>query len=85
MLLRRRKSRSAQLADLLGTYLRLKAMSKAAKGARKAARGTAMYQVAKRAPVVRRIPFVAAGAGAGAAAFFATRRRRGGGEDAATA
>jgi hypothetical protein len=78
MTFRRRKSRSAQIADLLGSYLKLKAASKAAKGARKAAKGTAAYQVAKRTPIVKRLPLVA---GAGAAAFAATRliRSRGGG------
>jgi hypothetical protein len=75
MRIRRRKSRSAQLADLLGTYLKFKAASKAAKGARKAAKGTAAYQVAKRTPIVKRLPLVA---GAGVAAFIATRRLRGG-------
>jgi hypothetical protein len=77
MRIRRRKSRSAQIADALGTYLKFKAASKAAKGARKAAKGTAVYQVAKRTPVVKRLPLVA---GAGVAAFFATRAVRGGGE-----
>jgi hypothetical protein len=75
MMLRRRKSRTAKAADLLGTYLKLKAASKAAKGARKAAKGTAAYQVAKRTPLVKRIPLVL---GAGAAAFVATRALRGG-------
>ena len=75
MRIRRRKSRSAQIADALGTYVKFKAASKAAKGARKAAKGTAAYKVAKRTPVVKRIPLVA---GAGVAAFFATRAVRGG-------
>jgi hypothetical protein len=75
MRFRRRKSRSAQVADVLGTYLKFKAASKAAKGAKKAAKGTAAYQVAKRTPVVKRLPLVA---GAGIAAFFATRFLRGG-------
>jgi hypothetical protein len=83
MTFRRRKSRSARVADVLGTYLKFKAASKAAKGARKAAKGIAAYQVAKRTPVVKRLPLFA---GAGAAAFFATRRvmgSRGGGTAAA--
>jgi hypothetical protein len=64
MTLRRRKSRKAQAADVLGTYLKLKAAGKAAKGAKKAAKGTAAYQVAKRTPVVKRLPLIAAGAAA---------------------
>jgi len=80
MTFRRRKSRTAKAADMLGTYLKLKAASKAAKGARKAAKGTAAYQVAKRTPIVKRIPLVV---GAGAAAFLATRVLRGGGDDGA--
>lgn len=75
MRIRRQKSRSAQIADALSTYLKFKAASKAAKGARKAAKGTAAYQVAKRTPVIKRLPLVA---GAGIAAFFATRAVRGG-------
>ena len=63
--------------DLLGSYLKLKAAGKAAKGARKAAKGTAAYQVAKRTPLVKRLPLLA---GAGVAAFFATKAIRGGGE-----
>jgi hypothetical protein len=75
MQLRRRKSRKAQAVDLLGSYLKLKAAGKAAKGARKAAKGTAAYQVAKRTPLVRRIPLIA---GAGVAAFLAAKALRGG-------
>ena len=77
MRIRRQKSRSAQIADALSTYLKFKAASKAAKGARKAAKGTAAYQVAKRTPVIKRLPLVA---GAGIAAFFATRAVRGSGD-----
>jgi hypothetical protein len=78
MTLRRRKSRKAQAVDLLGSYLKLKAVTKAAKGARKAAKGTAAYQVAKRKPILRGIPLLA---GAGIAAFFATKALRGGNEE----
>lgn len=78
MNLRRRKSRTARATDLLGSYLKLKAAGKAAKGARKAAKGTAAYQVAKRTPLVKRVPLVA---GAGVAAFFAARAVRGGSGD----
>jgi hypothetical protein len=80
MRIRRRKSRTSQAADLLGTYLKLKAARKAAKGARKAAKGTAAYQVAKRTPLVRRVPLVLAGAGA--AAFVAMKARGGGDQPA---
>jgi hypothetical protein len=81
MTFRRRKSRSAKVADLLGTYIKLKAASKAAKGARKVAKGTAAYQVAKRTPFVKRIPLLA---GAGVAAFFASKAlKRGDGPAAA--
>jgi hypothetical protein len=75
MMFRRRRSRTAKAADVLGTYLKLKAASKAAKAARKAAKGTAAYQLAKRRPMVRRVPLIV---GAGAAAFLATRMLRGG-------
>jgi hypothetical protein len=84
MTLRRRKSRSRQVADLLTDYLKLKAASKAAKGAKKAAKGTAAYQVAKRTPLVKRLPLIAAGAGV--AAVVATKVLRSGhDESAATA
>ena len=82
MNLRRKKSRKAQAADVLGNYLKLKAAGKAAKGARKAAKGTAAYQVAKRTPVVRRVPLVLAGT---AAAVFVAVKARGGGDGTATA
>ena len=82
MRIRRRKSRTSQAADLLGTYLKLKAARKAAKGARKAAKGTAAYQVAKRTPLIRRVPLILAGAGAGAAVFVAVKARGGGGQPA---
>lgn len=83
MRIRRRKSRKSQAADLLGTYLKLKAASKATKGARKAAKGTAAYQVAKRTPFIRRVPLILAGAGA--AAFVAIKARSGGGNQPASA
>lgn len=82
MRIRRRKSRKSQAADLLGTYLTVKAAGKAAKGAKKAAKGTAAYQVAKRTPFVRRVPLILAGA---AAAVFIIAKARGGGDQAATA
>ncbi|HET8755445.1 MAG TPA: hypothetical protein VFM58_05530 [Solirubrobacteraceae bacterium] len=61
MTLRRRKSRKAQAADLLGSYVKFKAAGKAAKGAKKAAKGTAAYQVAKRTPL-KKVGLIAAGA-----------------------
>jgi hypothetical protein len=82
MKLRRNKSKKAQAADALGTYLKFKAAGKAAKGAKKAAKGTAAYQVAKRTPLVKRVPLILAGAAA--AAFVAMKARGGGGEPAAT-
>ena len=75
MTLRRKKSRKSQAADLLGSYLKFKAAGKAAKGARKAAKGTAAYQAAKRTPVVKRVPLFVAGA---AAAAFVAAKARGG-------
>jgi hypothetical protein len=75
MTLRRRKSRKSQAADLLGSYLKFKAAGKAAKGAKKAAKGTAAYQVAKRTPVVKRVPLIVAGT---AAAVFVAAKARGG-------
>ncbi len=75
MTLRRRKSRKSQAVDVLGSYLKVKAAGKAAKGAKKAAKGTAAYQVAKRAPGGRKVPLIAAGAVAALlVAFKATRR-----------
>ena len=81
MALRRRKSRKSQAIDLLETYLKLQAAKKATKGARKAAKGTAVYKVAKRTPVVRSLPIVA---GAGVAAAIVAKKLRGG-RDAAPA
>jgi hypothetical protein len=75
MSLRRNKSKKARAADALGTYLKFKAAGKAAKGAKKAAKGTAAYQVAKRTPVVKRVPLILAGAAA--AAFVALKARSG--------
>jgi hypothetical protein len=82
MNLRRRKSKPQQAAALLSSYLKLKAVSKTAKGAKKAAKATAAYQVAKRTPLVKRIPIVL---GAGAAAFAAVKLLSGGGEGGAPA
>jgi hypothetical protein len=79
MALRKQKSRKQQVAELAADYLKVKAVSKTAKGATKAAKGTAVYKVAKKTPVVKRIPVVL---GAGIAAFAAVKfaRSRGGGQ-----
>jgi hypothetical protein len=82
MSLRRQKSKPQMVGDLLASYLKLKAVSKSAKGAKKAAKGTAAYKVAKRTPVVKRIPIVL---GAGLAAFAAAKLLGGGGDDTAPA
>ena len=82
MALRRQKSKKSQVVDLLETYLKLQAAKKATKGARKAAKGTAVYKVAKKTPLVKRIPVVV---GAGVAALVATTVVKGrSGEPAAT-
>jgi len=81
MTLRRRKSRKSQAVDVLGSYLKVKAAGKAAKGAKKAAKGTAAYQVAKRTPGVRKLPLILAGAAA-AVLVAVKATRRGGGEPA---
>jgi hypothetical protein len=85
MHIRRRKSRAQVVADALAGYLKFKAASKAAKGAKKAAKGTAAYKVAKKTPVVKRIPIVLGAGIASAAAFFAVRKRKSGGGEPATA
>ncbi len=82
MAFRRRKNRKSQVVDLLETYLKLQAAKKATKGARKAAKGTAVYQVAKRTPLVRRIPIIA---GVGIAAAVVAAKLRSSGDDAAPA
>ena len=79
MTLRRRKSKKAQAADVLGNYLKLKAAGKAAKGAKKAAEGTAVVKAAKHTP--KKVPLLAAGAAAvTAAAIVAVKAIRGGGD-----
>jgi hypothetical protein len=78
MALRRRKSKKSQVVGLLETYLKLQAAKKATKGARKAAKGTAVYKVAKKTPIVKRIPIIA---GAGVAAAVVAAKLRNSGED----
>jgi hypothetical protein len=74
MALRKQKSRKQQVTGLAVDYLKLKTAGKAAKGAgkgaRKAAKGTAVYKVAKKTPLVKRIPVIV---GAGVAAIVATK------------
>ena len=79
MALRKQKSRKQQAAELAVDYLKIKTATKAAKGAKKAAKGTAVYKVAKKTPIVKRIPVIV---GAGVAAVVATKvvKGRGGSE-----
>ena len=82
MALRKRKSRKEQVTDLAIDYLKLKTAGKAAKGAKKVAKGTAVYKVGKKTPFIKRIPVVI---GAGVAAIVATKVVKGrGGQPAAT-
>ena len=85
MALRRSKSRKQQVAELAVDYLKIKTATKAArggaKGAKKAAKGTAVYKVAKKTPLLKRIPVVV---GAGAAALVATRVAKGRGSSQPT-
>jgi hypothetical protein len=87
MALRRRKSKKSQVVDLLETYLKFQAAKKATKGAtkgaRKAAKGTAAYKVAKKTPVVKRIPIIAGAAVA--AVVIAAKLRSSGDENPAPA
>ena len=82
MALRRQKSKKSQVVDLLETYLKLQAAKKAIKGARKAAKGTAVYKVAKKTPVVKRIPLIA---GIGVAAAVVAAKLRSSDDDSAPA
>jgi hypothetical protein len=74
----RRKSKKRRIAEAAGTYLKFKAISKFAKGARKTITGLAAYKTAKgavsHAPApVKALPVVA---GVGAAGAVAARKRR---------
>jgi hypothetical protein len=82
MTLRRRKSRKAQAADVLGNYLKLKAAGKAAKGAKKAAKGTAVYEVAKKTPGAKIVAGAVGAIGAAAVAVWALNRGGGDAEPA---
>ena len=80
MALRKQKSRKQQVAELAVDYLKIKTATKAAKGAKKAAKGTAVYKVAKKTPIVKRIPVVVGAGIAALAAVKIARSRSGGGE-----
>ena len=84
MAFRRRKTRKSQVVSLLETYLKFQAAKKVTKGARKAAKGTAAYKVAKKTPVVKRIPIIA-GIGVAAAVVVAKLRSSGGDSSAPSA
>jgi hypothetical protein len=74
MTLRRQKSRKAQAGDLLANYLKLKAAGKTAKGAKKAAKGTAAFQAAKRVPGAKFVAGAVGAVGAAAVAVWALNR-----------
>jgi hypothetical protein len=67
MIIRRRKSRPAQVADAVG---------KTAKDVTKTAKGTGVYKFLARSPLGKAIPIAA---GAGVAAIVAVKALRGGG------
>ena len=81
MRLRKQKSRKDQVTDLAIDYLKLKAATKAEKGAgkagKKAAKGTAVYTVAKKALIVKRIPVLMS---AGVAALVSVKVVKGRGD-----
>jgi hypothetical protein len=86
MFSRRRKSKPAKAASLVGDYLKLEAAGKAARGAGKTAGKTAKAVVAYKGTkgVVKRVPWVAGAAAAAAAAFVGVKALRGGGGEPAT-
>jgi hypothetical protein len=81
---RRKKSAPARAASLAGDYLKVKAVSKTAKGAGKAAGKTAKGLVAYKGTkgLVKRLPWVAGAVAAVAAAVVGVKALRGGGEPA---
>jgi hypothetical protein len=81
---RRKKSTPARAASLAGDYLKVKAVSKTAKGAGKAASKTAKGVVAYKGTkgLVKRLPWVAGAAVATVAAVLGVKALRGGGEPA---
>jgi hypothetical protein len=82
MFSRRRKSKPAKAASLVGDYLKLEAAGKAARGAGKTAKAVVAYKGTK--GVVKRLPWVAGAAAAVAAAFVGVKALRGGGGEPAT-
>jgi hypothetical protein len=81
-LLTRKKSKKQQAGDVLVNYLKLKTAGKAAKGtakgAKKAAKGTAVYGVAKRTPIIKRVPLVVGGIVAAVVATKVVKGHHGG-------
>jgi hypothetical protein len=74
----RRRSKKSRALGAVGTYLKFKAISKAAKGVTKAVKGMAAYKVtrgaARKAPKpMKALPVVA---GVGVAGAVAVRKRR---------
>ena len=74
----RHRSKKRRALDALGTYLKFKAISKAARGATKTLKGMAAYKATKgaatKAPApVKALPVVA---GVGVAGAMAARKRR---------
>ena len=80
--LRKQKSRKDQVTELASDYLKLDAVGKAAKGATKAAKGTAVYKATAKTPKTKKIPVFV---GAGLAALVAVKVARGRGGEPATA
>jgi hypothetical protein len=78
---RRKKSAPARAASLAGDYLKIKAVSKTAKGAGKAAEKTAKGVVAYKGTkgLVKRLPWVAGAVAGVAAAVVGVKALRGGG------
>jgi hypothetical protein len=74
---RRRTSKAERLRAAAVTYLKLKALTAAFKGAGKTVKGAAAYKAAKEAPApVKALPIVA-GLGVGVAGAVAVSKRRG--------
>jgi hypothetical protein len=86
MFSRRRKSKPAKAASLVGDYLKLDTASKAARGAGKTAGNTAKAVVAYKGTkgVVKRLPWIVGAAAGATAAFFGVKALRGGGGEPAT-
>jgi|tagenome__1003787_1003787.scaffolds.fasta_scaffold19972161_2 hypothetical protein len=85
MFSRRRKSKPAQAASLVGDYLKLKTAGKAARGAGKTAGKTAKTVVAYKGTkgFVKRLPWIAGAAAAIAGVVVGVKAIRGGGGEPA--